>query len=117
MTSVSVVGDEVGRRVGQQLGGHARARGARSRSRTATPTSSSAAAVGRASSSRPLEQRADDLAADGPGAEHARRAAARALMAERRGRVAASRRMVADGRRDRASGGDRSSAVGYTREP
>ena len=67
MTSMLVVGDEVRRRVGQELGGDPAARG-RARSRPATPVSTSGAPSSRTVVG-PVEQPADHLAADRPRAE------------------------------------------------
>ena len=71
MTSISLVGDEVGRRVGEQLGRHAGRRApVPDRGRRRAASSSVAPSDARRSSGR-IEQRADDLAADGPRAEDA----------------------------------------------
>ena len=88
MTSISVVGDEVGRRVGQRAPAAGPRPRARLVSRTATATSSKRRAIGRLELVGPVEQRPDDLAADRPRAEHAD--AQRAPLMTGDGRVATS---------------------------
>ena len=111
MTSISSSADEVGRRIGQERRpGRPRA-AARPTSRTADGDELEGRAVGRPQLAGTVEERAHDLAPDGPRAEHGDAQPGAAHDGVRAGRDIG--RMVAD----RARSDRRVSAVGYTREP